>query len=92
MYNKNLPTYKKVLTDRRSKSVELQSHLLTAACMSQVESTRLLHNDPPRLWKYCAGLYSSGSFIVQNLLHESCVNSRSMHDIASWSVGALPTK
>jgi hypothetical protein len=36
MYNKNLPTYKRVLTDYRSKSLELQSHLLAVACMSRV--------------------------------------------------------
>jgi hypothetical protein len=30
--NKNLPTYKKVLADRHSKSLELQSHCLTVAC------------------------------------------------------------
>jgi hypothetical protein len=34
IYNKNLPTYKRVLTERRPKSLELRSHLLTAACMS----------------------------------------------------------
>jgi hypothetical protein len=56
MYNKNLPTYKKVSVDRRSKSLEPQSHLLAAACMSWVESTRLLHKDPPRLGKSCANL------------------------------------
>jgi hypothetical protein len=46
-----LPTYKKVLTNHRSKSLELQSHLLAAACMSRVKSTQLLHIDPPRLGK-----------------------------------------
>jgi hypothetical protein len=56
MYNKNLPTYKKVLTDRRSKSLELQSHLLIAAYMSRVESTLLLHKDPLRMGKACASL------------------------------------
>jgi hypothetical protein len=58
--NKNvqqkLPTYKKVLTDHCSKSLERQSHLLAAACMSHVESTRLLHKDSLRLGKACAGL------------------------------------
>jgi hypothetical protein len=92
MYNKNLPTYKKVLVDHRSKSLELRSHLLAASCMSQVESTGLLHRDPPRLGKACASLYSSGSFIVQNLLPESCTNSHSVRDIATWPAGALPTK
>jgi hypothetical protein len=51
-----LPTYKRVLTDRHSKCLELRSHLLVAAYMSRVESTRLLHVDPPRLGKACAGL------------------------------------
>jgi hypothetical protein len=36
-YNKKLPTYKKFLADRRSKSLELQSHLVVAAYMSQVD-------------------------------------------------------
>jgi hypothetical protein len=56
MYNKKLPTYKNVLADRHSKSLELQSHLLVVACMNLVESARLLHKDPPRLVKACAGL------------------------------------
>jgi hypothetical protein len=56
MYNKKLPTYKKVLTDHRSNSLELWSHLLAAAYMSRVKSTRLLHKDSPRLGKACAGL------------------------------------
>jgi hypothetical protein len=51
MYNKNLPTYKKVLADYRSKSLEPRSHLLAVACMSWVKSTRLLHKDPPRMGK-----------------------------------------
>jgi hypothetical protein len=55
-YNKKLHTYKKVLADHCSKSLELQNHLLTAACMSQVESTRLHHKDPPMLGKACAYL------------------------------------
>jgi hypothetical protein len=34
----NLPTYKKVLIDHRSRNLELQSHLLDAVCMSHVDS------------------------------------------------------
>jgi hypothetical protein len=56
MYNKKLPTYKKVLTNRDYKSLEHRSHLLIATFMSRVKSTRLLHKDPPRLEKACAGL------------------------------------
>jgi hypothetical protein len=58
--NKNvqqkLPTYKRVLTDHHSKNLELWSHLLVVACMSRIESTRLLHKDPPKLGKVCADL------------------------------------
>jgi hypothetical protein len=78
--------------DHRSKSLELRSHLLTTTSMSQVESTGLLHRDPLRLGKACVSLYSSGSFIVQNLLPESCTISHSVRDIASWPIGALLTK
>jgi hypothetical protein len=62
---------------------EPRSHLLAAAYMSQVESLRLLQKDPPKLGKACVGLWSFGSFKVRNLLPESCVNIRSMRDIAS---------
>jgi hypothetical protein len=55
MYKK-LPTYKKVLTDHHSTSLELRSHLLVAVCMSQVESLRLFQKAPPRLGKAYAGL------------------------------------
>jgi hypothetical protein len=70
---------------------EPQSHLLAAAYMSWVESLRLLHKDPPKLGRACVGLWSFGSFRVQNLLLECCVNVRSTRDIASWLVGAWPT-
>jgi hypothetical protein len=36
MYNKNLPTYKTILTDHRSKSLEFRSHLLATTYMSRV--------------------------------------------------------
>jgi hypothetical protein len=51
-----LPTCKKVLTDHRSRSLELQSHISAVVCMSRVESPRLLHKDPPKLGKACVGL------------------------------------
>jgi hypothetical protein len=54
--NKRLPTYKKVLTDHCSRSLELQSHILIAVCMSLVESLRVFQKNPPRLGKACAGL------------------------------------
>jgi hypothetical protein len=56
MYDKKLPTYKNVLADHHSKNLELQSHLLATAYMSQVKSTRLLHKDSLRLGKACAVL------------------------------------
>jgi hypothetical protein len=68
-----------------------QSHLVTAAYMSQVESLRLLRKDPPRLGKACVGLWSFGSFKVRNLLPESCVSIRSARDIASWLVATWLT-
>jgi hypothetical protein len=40
MYTK-LPTYKKVLTNHRYMSMELQSRLLIAVCTSQAVSLRL---------------------------------------------------
>jgi hypothetical protein len=48
MYIK-LPTYKNVLADHHSMSLELQSRLLITVCMSQAESLRLLQKAPPRL-------------------------------------------
>jgi hypothetical protein len=42
----NLPTCKMFLTDRRSKSLELQSHLPATVYMSRVGSPGLLHKDP----------------------------------------------
>jgi hypothetical protein len=89
---KKLPTYRKVFTDHRSMNSEPQIHLLAAAYMSQVESLRLLQKDPPRAGKACVGLWSFGSFEVQNLVPESCVNIHSKRDIASWLVGAWPTR
>jgi hypothetical protein len=47
--HQNLPTYKKVLTDHRSRNLDLRSHFLTAVYTSRVESFQLLHMDPPRL-------------------------------------------
>jgi hypothetical protein len=85
---KNLTTYRKVLSDDRSMNSEPQSHLLAAAYMSRVESLRLVQKDPPRLEKACIGLWLFGSFKVQNLLPESCVNICSPRDITSWFVGA----
>jgi hypothetical protein len=61
---KKLPTYRKVLTDRRSMNLKPRSHLLTAPYLSQVESLRLLQKDPPRLGKACVRLWSFGSFEV----------------------------
>jgi hypothetical protein len=85
---KNLTTYRKVLTDHRSMNSEHRSHLLTVAYMSRVESLQLIQKDPPRLGKACVGLWSFGSFKVRNLLPETCVNIHSVRDNASWLVGA----
>jgi hypothetical protein len=51
MYNKNLITYKRALTDRRSKNLKLQSHPLIATYTNRAESPGLLHRDPPKLMK-----------------------------------------
>jgi hypothetical protein len=53
---KNLITYKRVLTDHCSKNLELRSHPLAAIYMNQVESSRPLHMDPPKLVKAYGGL------------------------------------
>jgi hypothetical protein len=50
MYIK-LPTYKKVIVDHHSMSLELQSHLRIAACTSQAESLGLHQKAPPKLGK-----------------------------------------
>jgi hypothetical protein len=56
MYNKKLITYKRVLTDHRSRNLEHQSCPLAAFYMSRVDSFQLLHKDPPRLGKTFVGL------------------------------------
>jgi hypothetical protein len=56
MYNKNLITYKRALTDCRSKNLELWSHPLVATYTNWAESPGLLHRDPPKLVKVYDGL------------------------------------
>jgi hypothetical protein len=43
-----LPTYKIVIVDRCSRNLEHQSHPPVAACMSRVESLRLLQRALPK--------------------------------------------
>jgi hypothetical protein len=73
MYNKNLITYKRALTDRHSKNLDLRSHPLVATYMNWAESPGLLRRDPPKLVKAYDNLYLSGFFIIPNLPPECCV-------------------
>jgi hypothetical protein len=47
----NLITYKRALTDHRSKNLELRSQPLAAIYMNKVESSGPLYMDPPKLVK-----------------------------------------
>jgi hypothetical protein len=83
--------YLHIERSHHSMNSEPRSYLLPAAYMSQVESLWLLRRDPPRMGKACVSLWSFGSFKVQSLLPESCVNICSACDITSWLVGAWST-
>jgi hypothetical protein len=56
MYIKILITYKRALTDHRSKNLELLSHPLVATYTNRAESPELLHRNPPKLVKAYDGL------------------------------------
>jgi hypothetical protein len=56
MYNKNVTTYKRALTDHCSKNLELWSHPPAAIYTNQAESSGSLHRDPPKLVKAYGGL------------------------------------
>jgi hypothetical protein len=55
MYTK-LPTYKKVVVDQHSKSLELMSHLPASVYTSQAESLQLLQKTSPKSGKAYANL------------------------------------
>jgi hypothetical protein len=55
-YSKNVITYKRALTDRCYKNLELRSHPLIETYTSRAKSPGLLHRDPPKLMKAYDGL------------------------------------